>query len=238
MRSYQCRASGIVHSVWRLLNGTGGRQMNAGPRPIAEYAMSTPSVDFVYWITGSLIVVAVRARTPRRMLDDRHYSWTGGKSASPSEAGLAGRAARRRSSRPRCRIAVGPILTGQHRVTIFNRMIEQVSTVLADEDGLNAAFHALADRTRRSLLRRLAENGATVTELARPYDISLAAVSKHIQVLERAGLAQRTVDGRVHHLALRPDGLRSAAEWVAYYQRFWDESLSRLDEVLREGDAP
>ena len=116
-------------------------------------------------------------------------------------------------------------------------MVEQANAPLTGEDALDAAFHALADRTRRSLLRRLAVSDATVTELARPYDISLAAVSKHIQVLERAGLAARTVDGRVHHLALRPDGLRSAAEWVTYYQRFWDESLARLDEVLREGDA-
>lgn len=106
------------------------------------------------------------------------------------------------------------------------------------EDALDATFHALADRTRRALLRRLSEGDATVTELARPFDISLAAVSKHIQVLERAGLASRTVDGRVHHLALRPDTLRDAAEWVAYYRRFWDESLARLDEVLREGNPP
>jgi DNA-binding MarR family transcriptional regulator len=67
--------------------------------------------------------------------------------------------------------------------------------------------------------------------------MSLAAVSKHIQVLERAGLARRTVDGRVHHLALRPDGLRTAAEWVAYYQHFWDESLARLNDVLSEGNG-
>jgi len=104
------------------------------------------------------------------------------------------------------------------------------------EDALDATFHALADRTRRALLERLSEGDGTVTELARPFDISLAAVSKHIQVLERAGLARRTVEGRVHHLALRPDCLRDAAEWVAYYRRFWDESLARLEEVLQEGD--
>ena len=116
-------------------------------------------------------------------------------------------------------------------------MVEQLRVTSTDEDALDAAFHALADRTRRSLLRRLAEGSATVTELAQPYQMSLAAVSKHIQVLERAGLAARTVDGRVHHLALRPDGLRSASEWVTYYLHFWDDSLARLDEVLREGDA-
>ncbi len=86
-------------------------------------------------------------------------------------------------------------------------------------------------------MARLARGDATVTELARPFDVSLAAVSKHIEVLEDAGLARRTVDGRVHTLALRPDNLRSAAEWVTYYQQFWTESLARLDEALAEEDS-
>ncbi|MDA1004683.1 MAG: metalloregulator ArsR/SmtB family transcription factor [Chloroflexi bacterium] len=104
----------------------------------------------------------------------------------------------------------------------------------ASDDELDAIFRALADRTRRALLRRLAAGEATVTELARPHAMSLAAVSKHIGVLERAGLASRTVDGRVHHLALRPDRLRTASEWVAYYQQFWSEGLERLDALLVE----
>lgn len=126
-------------------------------------------------------------------------------------------------------------LTRSRLLDIFNHMIEYLEAT-DREDALDATFHALSDRTRRALLNRLSQGDATVTELARPFQISLAAVSKHIQVLERAGLARRTVEGRVHHLGLRPDTLRDAADWVSYYRQFWDESLARLDEVLQEGD--
>ncbi|MBI5290040.1 MAG: winged helix-turn-helix transcriptional regulator [Chloroflexi bacterium] len=103
-----------------------------------------------------------------------------------------------------------------------------------EQDELDRTFHALSHRTRREILARLSRGEASVTELARPFQASLATVSRHIEVLEKAGLASRTVGGRVHTLALRADNLHSAADWVTYYRRFWNEGLARLDEVLAE----
>ncbi len=97
-------------------------------------------------------------------------------------------------------------------------------------------FGALADGTRRAMLADLAVGESTVSRLASPHAMSLPAASKHIRVLERAGLVSRTIEGRVHRLSLRPDRLRDAAEWIAFYRRFWDESLDRLDEVLASFD--
>lgn len=103
-----------------------------------------------------------------------------------------------------------------------------------DDDWLDAAFHALADRTRRALLERLAEGPAKVTELAEPFAISLAAVSKHIRVLERAGLVQRTVDGRIHHCALDPEPLRELDAWLSHYRAFWSGTLDELARYVEE----
>jgi DNA-binding transcriptional ArsR family regulator len=101
---------------------------------------------------------------------------------------------------------------------------------------LNATFAALAHPTRRSLLERLAAGEATVTELADPYSISLAAVSKHLQVLEQAGLVKRRVEGRVHHLALRARPMQEATRWLARYRRFWKMSLDALEALAAEAE--
>lgn len=93
---------------------------------------------------------------------------------------------------------------------------------------LDLVFRALGDRTRRALLARLAQAPAMVTELAEPFALSLPAVSRHIRVLERAQLIRRTVDGRVHHCALRPDPLRTVDEWLRDYRQFWDANLESL----------
>ena len=93
---------------------------------------------------------------------------------------------------------------------------------------LDRLYRALGDRTRRALLQRLAERSATVTELAEPFAMSLPAISRHIRVLERAGLVVRRVDGRVHHCALNPDGLETAEEWLKQYRRFWEGQLRAL----------
>lgn len=109
---------------------------------------------------------------------------------------------------------------------MFNRMVEHSPA------RLDATFHALADPTRRALLARLAGGAASVTELAEPFPTSLAAVSKHIRVLEKAGLVRRTVTGRRHNLQLEPGALQPALAWMAAYQRFWDESLEALRRQL------
>jgi DNA-binding transcriptional ArsR family regulator len=96
------------------------------------------------------------------------------------------------------------------------------------DDRLDLVFHALADRTRRSLLARLTQGPAMVTELAKPFAMSLPAASKHLRVLERANLISRTIDGRVHRCNLAPGPLREAHEWLYEYRCFWTESLDAL----------
>lgn len=104
------------------------------------------------------------------------------------------------------------------------------------EQELDETFAALAHPTRRDMVRRLGQGAATVSELAEPYHVSLAAISKHIQVLERAGLAQRRVSGRVHTISLNAAPLRSAAEWLAYQREFWADSLDALEGLVEEDE--
>src|SRR2546427_196038 len=93
---------------------------------------------------------------------------------------------------------------------------------------LDLVFRALGDRTRRALLARLAERSAMITELARPFAMSLPAVSRHIRVLERAQLVRRTVDGRVHRCTLDVAPLETADAWLRHYRRFWQQRLNAL----------
>ena len=98
---------------------------------------------------------------------------------------------------------------------------------------LNATFAALADPTRRAILARLASGEATVTELAAPFAISLPAISKHLKVLERAGLILRGRDAQWRPCRLRAAPLGDAAEWLGDYRKFWEESFDRLDAYLQ-----
>ena len=100
------------------------------------------------------------------------------------------------------------------------------------DDRLNATFAALADPTRRAILARLASGAVSVNELAEPFDMTLPAVSKHLRVLESAGLLEREVDGRVHRLRLDPKPLADAATWLETYRRFWDGQFDALTEYL------
>jgi DNA-binding transcriptional ArsR family regulator len=102
---------------------------------------------------------------------------------------------------------------------------------------LDRIFQALGDPTRRSILRRLVSGDASVGELAKRFPISLAAVSKHLMVLEEAGLIARTRSGRHHHLRLRPKALRKASEWIEFYRGFWDARLDALSGFLEGGQA-
>jgi DNA-binding transcriptional ArsR family regulator len=101
-------------------------------------------------------------------------------------------------------------------------------------DQLDRTFSALADRTRRAILARLASGEATVTELAAPFDISLPAISKHLKVLERAGLIVRGRERQWRPARLEATPLRDVAEWTERYRRFWEERYNRLDEYLDE----
>jgi len=106
-------------------------------------------------------------------------------------------------------------------------------TVSADER-LDLVFGALADRTRRRLLAQLTTAPASITELARPHDMSLPAVSKHVRVLERAGLIRREIDGRVHRCALDAAAMRAADDWIARYRAFWEHTLDSLADYVSE----
>ena len=109
-------------------------------------------------------------------------------------------------------------------------MVELEASQLGD------IFHALSDATRRRMLRELASGERTVSQLAEPFTISLAAASKHIKVLESAGLICREVRGRAHLCRLDPGPLESAHEWLSFYERFWTARLDILDRLLREED--
>jgi len=106
--------------------------------------------------------------------------------------------------------------------------------VKRSERRLDRTFAALADPTRRGILGHLAEGDHCVTDLAKPYRMSLPAVSKHLRVLESAGLIRRRRDGRVHRLHLEAKPMKQAQEWIEDYRRFWEERLERLDEFLKQ----
>ena len=99
---------------------------------------------------------------------------------------------------------------------------------------LNTTFAALADPTRRAILARLASGEKFVTELAEPFEMSLPAISKHLKVLERAGLIARGREAQWRPCRLAAGPLKDAADWLDHYRRFWDESFDRLEEYLRE----
>lgn len=101
---------------------------------------------------------------------------------------------------------------------------------------LDRVFQALADPTRRQMLRSLAAKECTVGELAAPFRISLAAASKHVKSLERAGLVRRTVQGRTHFCRLNPKPLAGAHDWLKHYERFWGARLDTLEALLRHPD--
>ncbi len=104
--------------------------------------------------------------------------------------------------------------------------------MVEEQERLDAAFHALAHPARRDMLSRLTAGELTVGELAAPIDMSLAAASKHVQTLERAGLVRRTVQGRRHVCRLNPTPLASAAEWLSFYERFWTKRLDDLQALV------
>ena len=113
----------------------------------------------------------------------------------------------------------------EHSV-IFNHMVNQ------NVDNLNEIFHALADPTRREIIHMMAQKERTVSELAEPFDISLAAISKHIKVLERANLVERSVTGRTHICSLNTESLSQATKWLRFYEKFWSNRFDLLESEL------
>ena len=105
------------------------------------------------------------------------------------------------------------------------------------EDHLSATFAALADPTRRAILAQLTSGEATVMDLAKPFDMSLPAISKHLKVLERAGLISRSQDAQRRPRRLEPERLKEVAEWLGTYREFWEASFSRLDDYLEQLQA-
>jgi len=109
-----------------------------------------------------------------------------------------------------------------------------MAATILTADRLTTTFAALADPTRRAILARLGSGEVSVTELAQPFEMSLPAVSKHLKVLERAGLIARGRDAQWRPCRLEAGPLRDVADWVEHYRRFWTESFDRLDDYLRE----
>ena len=105
---------------------------------------------------------------------------------------------------------------------------------MGSADHLSTTFAALADPTRRAILARLASGEAPVTELAKPFDMSMPAISKHLKVLERAGLIARSREAQWRPCRIEAGRLKEVADWVEEYRRFWEQSLDRLDEYLKE----
>jgi DNA-binding transcriptional ArsR family regulator len=114
---------------------------------------------------------------------------------------------------------------------IFNHMVE------LHTPRLDSIFHALGDATRRRMLRELARRERTVSQLAEPFAMSLAAASKHIKALENAGLIRREVRGRTHMCHLDPGPLASAYRWLSFYECFWTHRLDLLERLLRQEDS-
>ena len=112
-------------------------------------------------------------------------------------------------------------------------MVEYSRTVELDR-----VFSALADPTRRAILRRLTHRPATINEIAEPFRVSLNAISKHLMVLERAGLLRREIRGREHHCWIEPRPLREAEEWLEHYRQFWEQRMDALAAyVARKSEA-
>jgi DNA-binding transcriptional ArsR family regulator len=118
----------------------------------------------------------------------------------------------------------------QSAPVVFNLVVKYKMT----SDHLSTTFAALADPTRRAILARLVSGGASVTELAEPFDMSLPAISKHLKVLERAGLIARGREAQWRPCRLEAGPLKGVADWAEEFRRFWEGSFDRLDDYLRE----
>lgn len=111
---------------------------------------------------------------------------------------------------------------------IFNHMVKYY------KDDLSHVFYALADSNRRQILDLVAKRPRLATELAKRFDMSFPAVSKHIKILEEAGFVKRNIKGREHSIAIEQKSLKKAYDWIDHYRKFWEESFDRLENYLKE----
>jgi DNA-binding transcriptional ArsR family regulator len=114
----------------------------------------------------------------------------------------------------------------------YNQLVMEQIGYSQQAQNLDAVFAALADPTRRAMLTRLAEGQASVGELAAPFQISQPAISKHLKVLEKAGLVERAIDEQRRPARLKAEPMAEAVEWMSYFRRFWGDSFDQLDELL------
>jgi DNA-binding transcriptional ArsR family regulator len=124
--------------------------------------------------------------------------------------------------------------TAPARLYLTGQLVNQLVDYAMPPDHLSATFAALADPTRRAILARLALSETSVTELAEPFDMSLPAVSKHLKVLERAGLIARGREAQWRPCRIELRALKEVDDWLERYRRFWEQSFDRLDDYLRE----
>ncbi len=110
--------------------------------------------------------------------------------------------------------------------------------MMTQTDDLDRIFQALSDSTRRSILRQVTKGEQTITDLARPHDLTFAAVSKHLKVLEAARLIARRREGSFQMISLNPEALKTADQWLRFYQRFWTTRLDALKSLLEEKEKP
>jgi DNA-binding transcriptional ArsR family regulator len=115
-------------------------------------------------------------------------------------------------------------------------MVEYSKNDIIQEDALDSIFHALSDRTRRSLLSKITTEPKRISDLASDYDVSLNAISKHIKVLEKANLIERNIEGRTHYCRMNPSELITAQEWINQYEEFWTSRLDSLESFLINKD--
>lgn len=116
----------------------------------------------------------------------------------------------------------------------MGEVIAKAAEEARDDERLDAVFHALSNRTRRALLKSLADGPARVSELAEPHGMSVAAISKHLFVLERASLISRSRSGHVQSCVLEPAAMATADAWLADYRAFWDDKLDRFASFIEE----
>jgi DNA-binding transcriptional ArsR family regulator len=144
------------------------------------------------------------------------------------------------TDREQARTARKILHVSTRRHAILNQMVDTSAPLnifnhMVDATEMNEVFHALAHDARRAMLTRLASSDLTVGQLAEPFSMSLEAASKHIRVLERAGLVRRTVEGRRHVCRLEARPLASAADWLRFYESFWTKRLNALADLLQPG---
>lgn len=111
------------------------------------------------------------------------------------------------------------------------------SSAKAQASRLDGVFHALSDATRRSILRKVASGEKTVGQIAQPYPVSLAAISKHLKVLEGAGLIQREKRGSFQIVRINAAPMREAGQWLVYYERFWNQQLDALENLIEREES-